>query len=103
MNLNVNNSVNKIYQDIAELLDININELDNEGLKAYLEMCLHRIRAKRKKLAEEYNINTLEEMNMHLRKSQNNYTLNISLWEDYFQFAQLEAEIAILQQTLITL
>ena len=104
MGLTENNPVNKIYQDIAQLLNINVEELDIDGLKTYLEICLHRLQAERKILAQEYDVKNLEEMNRKIQKMQGNRIfMNSKLLEDYLQFARLETELAVLNQTLMTL
>ena len=88
-------SVRKVYKKIASLAGLNVDELERESLKVYLEQRLRYLEVEKFSIVQKYGISNVEEMEEMYKEKK---LSERESWEDYFELDHIEAEIEEIKQ-----
>ena len=88
-------SVRKVYEKIASLAGLNVDELERESPKVYLEQRLRYLEVEKFSIVQKYGISNVEEMEEMYKEKK---LSERESWEDYFELDHIEAEIEEIKQ-----
>lgn len=86
-----------LFEAIAEQLRMDVQTLERESLKTYLEYRLVSLKAEQFHIAGKYGIKTFEDMERCYREQRLSEQHS---WEDFFKLDHIESEIAATEQAM---
>jgi parvulin-like peptidyl-prolyl isomerase len=89
-----------LLDEVAVRLNLTPAQLERESLRVYLERRLRLVESELFTLAQQYGVNTVDELDQAIRAGRFHET---ETFEDFFRFDYLEAEIDSLQELLARL
>lgn len=89
-----------LLDEVAVRLNLTPAQLERESLRVYLERRLRLVESELFGLAQQYGVNTIDELDEAIRAGRFH---EADAFEDFFRFDYLEAEIDSLQELLAKL